>query len=120
MIAYPNEIRNDSVAIRAPSLDEVRGVLYDLLAINGPGLTVALIERRAAGATIDLLFRGAILVAREQANRIIELEATIGDFRDDVAALEDELGGLKSEILALRAARRRAKPNAPSPTAGAA
>jgi hypothetical protein len=109
-MAYLVEIRNTPgrTANNAPMLDEVRGVIFDVLAFDGLGLDrrIELIRHRAADATTEQLLRAAILVLGEQKNRMGEIVAQIGDLGDEVARLEDEAEDREAELEALRSRPR--------------
>jgi chromosome segregation ATPase len=109
----------DSRATSAPVLDEICAIIRDALALDGRSLshTIERIERRSAGATPEQKLRAAMVVLREQQKRNTELEAKAGDLGDQVARLEDEVADLEAQLDGLRAkpARRRSRPNTPSP-----
>jgi predicted RNase H-like nuclease (RuvC/YqgF family) len=109
-MANLDEVRN-SAGCAAPLLDEIRGVIYDVLAISGISIsrTIELIEDRTRSGAAQTL-RAAVLVVREQRQRLDEAEARIGDLGDDNARLEDEVADLETKLEALRAQPKKRVP----------
>ncbi len=98
--------------------EEIAGHITDTLAIDGisASTTLDLIKRRVGGTPTDRMLVGAVMVMREQADRIAELESRVSELADDNERLEDEVADLEGELAALRA-RGRATPDKSTPAA---
>src|SRR5262245_37322213 len=101
--------------------DELRGHIGDVLAITSLSnqRTVAVVLERVSGTSAKQCLAAALVVAREQARRIAELEHEIGELTEEHERGEDEIADLRAAVASLRARSARTTKANPTKATGA-